>query len=119
MNDPAPPHHPLPPAPRSGSVLSEQYMMTMFTMKDGSIVAGRISQENDDTLVVMTNPFDPAATKTISKPDIKSRDLSKVSLMPPGLLNTLKQDEILDLLAYLESMGDAQHPDFIKQADGE
>ncbi len=93
-------------------VLSEQYMMTVFTMKDGTVTAGRISQENADTAVVMTNPFDTATTTTISKTDIKSRELSKVSLMPPGLLNTFKEDEILDLLAYLESMGDEKHPNF-------
>jgi putative heme-binding domain-containing protein len=95
-------------------VLSEQYRMTVFTMKDGSVTAGRISQENDDTVVVMTNSFDPAVTAVISKPDIKSREFSKVSLMPPGLLNTFNQDEILDLLAYLESMGDENHPVFSK-----
>ena len=95
-------------------VLSEQYRMTVFTMKDGSVTAGRISQENDDTVVVMTHSFDPAVTAVISKPDIKSREFSKVSLMPPGLLNTFNQDEILDLLAYLESMGDENHPVFSK-----
>jgi putative heme-binding domain-containing protein len=95
-------------------VLSEQYQMTVFTMKDGSAIAGRISQENDETVVVMTNPFDPTITTTVSKPEIKSRDFSKVSLMPPGLLNTFTEDEILDLLAYLESMGDEEHPNFLK-----
>jgi putative heme-binding domain-containing protein len=95
-------------------VLSEQYRMTVFTMKDGSVTAGRISQENDDTVVVVTNSFDPTVTAVISKPDIKSREFSKVSLMPPGLLNTFNQDEILDLLAYLESMGDENHPVFGK-----
>jgi putative heme-binding domain-containing protein len=95
-------------------VLSEQYRMTVFTMKDGSSVAGRISQENEDTVVVLTNPFDPTITTTVSKPEIKSRDFSKVSLMPPGLLNTLKEKEILDLLAYIESMGDNGHPNFGK-----
>ena len=95
-------------------VLSEQYQMTVFTTKNGAVTAGRISQENDDTVVVMTNPFDPTVTTVISKPDIKSREFSKVSLMPPGLLNTFKQDEILDLLAYLESMGDEMHPNFRK-----
>ncbi|MFN4944476.1 MAG: c-type cytochrome, partial [Akkermansiaceae bacterium] len=95
-------------------VLSEQYRMTVFTMKDGSVTAGRISQENNDTVVVMTNSFDPTVTAVISKPDIKSREFSKVSLMPPGLLNTFNQDEILDLLAYLESMGDENHPVFSK-----
>jgi putative heme-binding domain-containing protein len=95
-------------------VLSEQYQMTVFTMKDGSAIAGRISQESDEAVVVMTNPFDPAITATVFKPDLKSREFSKVSLMPPGLLNTFKDDEILDLLAYLESMGDEKHPNFSK-----
>ena len=95
-------------------VLSEQYMMTVFTMKDGTVTAGRISQENADTAVVMTNPFDATTTTTVSKGDVQSRELSKVSLMPPGLLNTFSEDEILDLLAYLESMGDEKHPHFSK-----
>jgi putative heme-binding domain-containing protein len=93
-------------------VVSEQYRMTVFTMKDGSVIAGRISQENDDTVVVMTNPFDPSATTTLHKPDLAARERSKVSLMPPGLLNTLNEEEILDLMAYLESMGDPNHPNF-------
>jgi putative heme-binding domain-containing protein len=95
-------------------IVSEQFMMTIFTMKDGSVSAGRISQENADQAVVMTNPFDAAITTTVSMADVKSRELSKASLMPPGLLNTLTEDEILDLLAYLESMGDEKHPNFSK-----
>ena len=31
-----------------------------------------------------------------------------------GLLNTLTKEEILDLLAYLESLGDSTHPNFKK-----
>jgi putative heme-binding domain-containing protein len=95
-------------------VVSEQFMMTTFTMNDGSMSAGRISQENAEQAVVMTNPFDAAITTTVSMADVKSRELSKASLMPPGLLNTLTEDEILDLLAYLESMGDDKHPNFSK-----
>jgi hypothetical protein len=34
--------------------------------------------------------------------------------MPTGLVNTLSKDEILDLLAYLEAGGRAEHPDFSK-----
>lgn len=95
-------------------VLSEQYRMTIFNMKDGSAVAGRISQESDTTAVVMTNPFDPSVTSTVAIADVKSREFSKASLMPPGLLNTLSEDEILDLIAYLESAGDPSHPNFSK-----
>ena len=34
--------------------------------------------------------------------------------MPPGLLNTLTQEEVLDLLAYLQSGGNEQSPAFAK-----
>jgi putative heme-binding domain-containing protein len=95
-------------------VVSEQYMNTVFTMADGTVVAGRISQESGDKVVVMTNPFDAAVTTTVSKAKIKSRELSKISIMPPGLLATCTEAEVLDLLAYLESMGDPKHPNFKK-----
>ena len=95
-------------------VVSEQYMNTIFTMADGTVVAGRISQETGDKVVVMTNPFDAAATTMVNKSKIKSRELSKISIMPPGLLSTCTEAEILDLLAYLESMGDPKHPNFSK-----
>ena len=39
------------------------------------------------------------------KKDIQSRAVSKLSQMPEGLLNALTREEILDLLAYLETDG--------------
>ena len=95
-------------------VLSEQYLSTVFTLQDGTVVAGRISQETPDQVAVLTNPFDATATTAVAKANIKSREASKVSLMPAGLLNTFKEEEILDLLAYLESMGNPKHPNFEK-----
>ena len=35
-------------------------------------------------------------------------------MMPKGLLDTLKEDEILDLMAYMLSRGDKEHPMFRK-----
>ena len=32
-----------------------------------------------------------------------------VSMMPPGLINTMNKEDILDLLAYLISGGDRKH----------
>ena len=93
-------------------VVSEQYMSTAFTLKDGNVVAGRISQETGDKVVVMTNPFDTAVTTAISKSEIKARELSKISLMPTGLLDTFTESDILDLLAFVESMGDPKHSSF-------
>jgi hypothetical protein len=35
---------------------------------------------------------------------IKQRTISEISPMPAGLLNTLKAEQILDLLAWFETM---------------
>ena len=39
----------------------------------------------------------------INKSDIQSRDVTAVSLMPEGLLQTLTDTEVLDLVAYLRT----------------
>jgi len=43
---------------------------------------------------------------------IRSRQISDISPMPPGLLNTLKAEQILDLLAWFEAGGDPKHKAF-------
>ncbi|MEQ1829908.1 MAG: c-type cytochrome, partial [Pirellula sp.] len=94
-------------------VLSEQYMNTVFATNDGRVVSGRIVEETDIQVVVRPQPLEPG-TITIKKLEIESRKLSAISPMPGGLLNNFTKEEILDLLAYLESFGDAKHPNFAK-----
>ena len=60
---------------------------------------------------IRPNPLAPE-TVTVMKSEIESRQLSKTSPMPTGLLNTFSEEEILDLLAYMESLGDSEHLDF-------
>ena len=50
----------------------------------------------------------------VLKRDIQSREVSKLSQMPEGLFNVLSQEEILDLLAYIESSGNQRHAAFKK-----
>ncbi len=94
-------------------VLSEQYMNTAIETTAGKVIIGRIAEETDEHVVLRPNPLQPE-TVTINKSEIESRQLSKTSPMPAGLLNTFTQEEILDLLAYLESFGDSSHPNFIR-----
>ena len=94
-------------------VVSEQYMNTAFTLTGGKVVVGRIAQESGDKVVILTNPFETTPT-TLNRSEITGRELSRVSIMPPGLLSTLSAEETLDLLAYLESLGDPNHPNFRK-----
>lgn len=92
-------------------VLSEQYMNTAVETVAGQVLIGRIVEETLEKVVLRKNPLEPE-TVTIKKSEIESRSLSKVSPMPAGLLNTFTKDEILELMAYLESLGDPTHPNF-------
>lgn len=94
-------------------VLSEQYMNTAIETVAGKVLIGRIVDETPDKVVLRPNPLEPE-TVTVKKSEIESRSLSKISPMPAGLLNTFTKEEILDLLAYLESLGDSTHPNFKK-----
>ncbi len=71
-------------------------------MKSGEITNGRVVREDDQAVVVLPQTATAEAV-TIRKTDILRRELSKVSNMPTGILNTLQEPQILDLLAYLIS----------------
>jgi hypothetical protein len=56
-------------------------------------------------LLLAENPLQPDQAKKIPKEDVLARERSNLSIMPLGLLNNLSKQEVLDLLAYLESSG--------------
>ncbi len=86
-------------------VIAERYRNYQFELKDGDEFPGMIIKEDSDNLTVHAGPSD-ALIRTVKKADLKKRELQTSSLMPLGLLNLLTKDQILDLLAYLESGGD-------------
>lgn len=94
-------------------VVSDQFQNMVFVKKDGDDVTGPVVEENDERVVVLTNPL--ADTRVIvSKSEIKEKRVSTLSPMPEGLLNALSREEILDLIAYLESGGNANYAAFKK-----
>ena len=92
--------------------ISDQYGQLEVTLNDGSKVFGRIMNLKGDSIILNINMMDPNAQQSIDRKLIKSMEQSKTSMMPPGLLNTLKDSDILDLLAYLLSHGNAEDPMF-------
>ncbi len=54
----------------------------------------------------MANPFVPDDKTLVKVASVKSRQTYPVSLMPPGLINGLNEEELKDLVAYLLSGGD-------------
>jgi hypothetical protein len=63
---------------------------------------------------VLTNMLDPNGLTDVKRSNVDVLKPSKLSMMPMGLLDTLTEDEILDLLAYSLSRGDRTGPMFKK-----
>ncbi len=95
-----------------GKVISDQYESHEITMKDGSTVIGRVIVEENGKVFVATNPFAPQDTMTLDEKAIASRKAFGTSMMPPGLVNVLNQNELLDLIAYVMSGGNPQDKAF-------
>jgi putative heme-binding domain-containing protein len=81
--------------------ITEGYASTEIETKTGDAISGRVERE-DDRVVVIRPPL-AIEPVTIEKSQIRERTLSKSSNMPEGMLNTLNEDQVLDLLAYLLS----------------
>lgn len=92
--------------------ISDQYGQIEVTLNDGNKVFGRIMNLKGDSIILNINMMDPNAQQSIDRKIIKSMEQSKTSMMPPGLLNTLKDSDILDLMAYLLSKGNVEDPMF-------
>ena len=56
----------------------------------------------------------PEEKNRVKLTTIKSRKPYNVSMMPPGLINSLNPEELQDLVAYILSGGNAEDPMFKK-----
>jgi putative heme-binding domain-containing protein len=86
--------------------ISDQYGAIIIRKKNGDMVVGRVGNLNGDNLMVLENMFAPNDFTGVKRTDVESIEPSKISMMPEGLLNYFKEDEILDLMAFLLSRGD-------------
>ncbi|HEV3026683.1 MAG TPA: hypothetical protein VG457_03880, partial [Planctomycetota bacterium] len=75
------------------------------------ILDGRVLEENAERIILQPNPLQPEKIE-IKKANIEKRAPSKISPMPVALVNNFTKDEILDLLAYIESAGRKDRPAF-------
>ena len=81
------------------SVLAKEYRMTVVSTVDGRIVSGLILRETDSAITLRTIDKEVVVPKS----EIDDRRLSDLSVMPEGLLDPLKRQEVVDLIAYLGS----------------
>lgn len=94
--------------------ISDQYGSQVFQLTDGSSILGKLMGEEEGYYLVSQNPYDPLNSKKIPVTDVVSRKKSKVSIMPPGTINSLNEEELKDLIAYLVSRGDSNSQTYKK-----
>ena len=80
--------------------ISEEYIMQQFKMSDGKIHIGKV-QEETENVIKLQSISAIGASVHLAKALIDSQKKLNISNMPPGTVNTLKKEEILDLISYL------------------
>lgn len=95
-------------------VVSDQYRASVVETNSGKLITGKIVSEAANSLVILTDPEDSTKVVEIKKSDLAEVKASTVSLMPAKLIDSLNQNEVLDLLAYMLSRGDPKSPYFSK-----
>jgi hypothetical protein len=95
-------------------VISDQYDSQQLDLTDGTTLVGRVVGEENGDLLLMSNPFMPDEKTRVKAGTVKSRKTYPISMMPPGLINSLNPDELKNLLAYILSGGNAADAMFKK-----
>ena len=95
--------------------ISDQYAATIFYLKDGKSIVGRLINQDDTKYSVSQNPFAPQMLRDIPKQDVVRTKISDVSIMMPGMINNLNSDELKDLMAFLMSGGNKDNDVYKKK----
>jgi putative heme-binding domain-containing protein len=81
------------------ALIGKDYQSTTVETKDGRVLLGMV--RGDDANAITLKTLGDAVI--IPRSDIKSINVSEVSMMPEGLLAALSQDQVRDLFGYLGS----------------
>jgi putative heme-binding domain-containing protein len=84
------------------ALIRKEYQARSLVLTDGRILSGLVIDENDRTMTIVDSKRQKT---TIPLTEIEASRPSDVSLMPEGLLDTLKEEQIRDLFKYLQSTG--------------
>jgi putative heme-binding domain-containing protein len=95
--------------------INEQFVPVVLTLSDGDAITGTIVNLNGNTVSVNTDPANPNQQERVDRNKVVKIETATVSPMPEGLLNMLEKEEIMDLLAYILSGGNAENAMFSRQ----
>ncbi len=79
------------------ALVAADYRVSVVELKDGQILNGLVGAQTERMLELQT----PTAKLTLERAEIVAVEASELSLMPEGLLDSLPEDQVRDLLGYL------------------
>lgn len=106
------PHDLLDQIVNPSKVINEQFSAVKVLTDQGRVHVGVVVNLNGDSMTINTDLTNPNQRVKVDRKTIEELVVSDVSPMPAELLNPMTENEILDLIAYLISGGDAKHPYF-------
>ena len=83
------------------AIVAFEYKVTIVKTHDGRMLTGIIRNDREKTFDLIT----PSEVLTLQKTDVKSRKRIETSMMPEGILDSLKEQEVIDLVSFLQSDG--------------
>ncbi|HAM73416.1 MAG TPA: hypothetical protein DCM86_17420 [Verrucomicrobiales bacterium] len=83
------------------AVIPNDYRGSTIETKDDRVITGIVRQQDEKTLTVVT----ANETLLLQRGDVKSVQVSELSMMPEGLLTPLTDQEVRDLIYYLGRPG--------------
>jgi putative heme-binding domain-containing protein len=93
--------------------INKQYQTWVAALHDGRVIAGLLLEQSDTAVTLLPNPLKQESRITLSRSDVEEFDASPISTMPMSLLITYSRDEILDLLAFIQSGAQPSSPLFV------
>ena len=84
--------------------IADEYRTWILVLAEGGVVSGLLAGETEAAVRIQEDPYQLREPTEVDPDEIAERIRSDVSTMPSGLLSTFDRNEILDLLAYLQSL---------------
>ena len=92
--------------------IPDRFQTSLVSTTEGQLITGWITANHAGSITMVIDPEDASKIVDVSKDQIEQIAPSPKSLMPDDLLAPLNEAEVLDLLAYLVSRGNASDPMF-------
>lgn len=88
------------------SLVGFDYQTVVVATIDGRVISGLVTREDEHSLALQT----AKGTVTIAKDKIDERSTSSVSVMSEGVMKDLSNEQVRDLLGYLQGTEQAPLP---------